>query len=389
MGTLTNDGDVVTHALMQRGETVTVAISGTYSAIELQRATTRARLAWETLRLYNTADATEAEDYVVNKDSEFLRLFLRTNNSGSATVTLVDSDQVLSSVKDKQGNLVYEVTQAGIRFPKTVTVDGASTLTGNVAAAGTLGVTGIITAAAANVLNGVPSDELKALDASQKFTIFDDFEGDLLRHEWLLLNGSDAEALDPVIVAAQENGIVRLTSGDAGSDDDAVDVSILSTGLHFQPDKGGLAMEVNLDLNNILEASLFIGFTDQNTVDEMPLESAASADTMNGNAANAAGVGFDTDMSTLKWYHGGVNDGTETTTAFGATAPVNNTRVTVRVEISATGGVRGFIDGVAIGAEVASALQADTPLAAQVCIMPNSAATRLVDVDYFWAQQDR
>ncbi len=389
MATLTNDGDVVTHAEMQKGETVSVAISGTYSVLELQRATTSARLGWETLIVYNTADATEATDYVVAKDSEFLRVFLRTNNSGNATVTLTDSDQVMFSAKDSQGNLMFEVTQAGIRFPGTLTVDGASTQTGDVTHAGTLGVTGIITGAAANVLNGIPSNELKALDASQKFTIFDDFEGDTIKAEWLLLNGSDAQALDPAIVAAQENGIVRLVSGNVGADDDAADISMLATGLHFQPDKGGLVMEVNLDLASAGEVSVFIGFTDQNTVDEMPLESAASADTMNGNAANCAGVGFDTDMTTDKWYHGGNNDGTETTTAFGATAPVGNVRTTIRVEISATGGVRGFIDGVAIGAEVASALQADTPLAACVALMPNAANSRTLDIDYFWAQQDR
>jgi len=61
----------------------------------------------------------------------------------------------------------------------------------------------------------------------------------------------------------------------------------------------------------------------------------------------------------------------------------------VRVEVSAAGAVQGFIDGVAIGAPVANAVTATTPLCPVIVLANRSAAAVTALVDYVWVQQDR
>jgi hypothetical protein len=129
-GSFTAQGNTITHPVMKRGETVTVAISGTYNmVIELQRATSSAQLGWEVLESWSTANATVAHDHTVSKDSEILRLFVRTDTSGTATVSLSDSVQSMSTVYDTKGGLVYEVTDDGVKFQKALqSVEGNGTL---------------------------------------------------------------------------------------------------------------------------------------------------------------------------------------------------------------------------------------------------------------------
>ena len=160
-GTFTTVNQTIVHPPMRRGEQITVNISDTYDqVIEFQRATTKSQLAWVTIKKFNTEDATELFHYVVDSQEEILRLWLSTDDGGSASVSIVDSDQVLHVARDSQGNEIYRVTQAGIVFPKTLTVDGAATITGaltqtgNVALAGTLDVVGAIQADAALNVDG-------------------------------------------------------------------------------------------------------------------------------------------------------------------------------------------------------------------------------------------
>ena len=98
---------------------------------------------------------------------------------------------------------------------------------------------------------------------------------------------------------------------------------------------------------------------------------------------------FDTDGSTDEFFHGGVDSGTPTAAVHSGSAPVNNTYVTLRVEVSAAGAVRGFVNGTAIGAATASAITIATPVTPFIVVSNRSASQRILTVDYIHAQMDR
>lgn len=133
-GSFTAVENTITHPVMRKGETIRVAISGTYvMVIELQREIVRGSGAFETLRVFNTANGTEAYDYVVEKDKEVIRLFVRTDTSGTATVSLSDSVQSMQTVKDKKGGKVYEVTDDGMKIAKALQTEAGNGTIGTAA----------------------------------------------------------------------------------------------------------------------------------------------------------------------------------------------------------------------------------------------------------------
>ncbi len=131
----------ITHPAMRKGETVSVAISGTYDqVIVLQRASTSAQLSWIDIKVFNTEDQTEAFDYVVERDKEVLRLFLRTDDGGDATVSLTDSVQENQTFKDPKGVTQMIFNDDGVKFPNKVEfvdeVKSANNAAGTVAGTG-------------------------------------------------------------------------------------------------------------------------------------------------------------------------------------------------------------------------------------------------------------
>ena len=86
---------------------------------------------------------------------------------------------------------------------------------------------------------------------------------------------------------------------------------------------------------------------------------------------------------------GGVKNGTDTTPAFSGSAPVDNTYVILRVEVSAAGAVQGFVNGVAIGAAVANAVTATTALTPAIVIGNRSANQVTATIDYIKVEQNR
>jgi hypothetical protein len=110
-----------------KGETISVAISGTYAcSIRLERDLGRDGLAWETVAgPWTTADATVAEDYVQIRAGERYRLNCYEFTSGTAVTTVSDGDLETSSLVDDVGTTQVTYTQAGATFAGTVTVQGA------------------------------------------------------------------------------------------------------------------------------------------------------------------------------------------------------------------------------------------------------------------------
>jgi len=247
------------------------------------------------------------------------------------------------------------------------------------------------TVAEINVLDGATATaaEISSLDFGSKSTMATDFHGDLIDGSMLLIKGEGGGTANAVAVVAGEGGNLSITTSSAD------DASIANSGsgisgqnLNWRADSGGLVAECMLQIDDITNAMIFFGFTDAiaSTVEAPIFLVAADIDS---DATNACGILYDTDGTTEEWCHGGVKADTDTVPAFSGTAPVNATDVTLRVEVSALGGVRGFIDGVAIGVEVAAAVTITTPLVPVIFVTNRDAAARVVLVDYLYVQSNR
>ncbi len=240
-----------------------------------------------------------------------------------------------------------------------------------------------------------PAAELMATDPSSKVTVFDDFT--YLTYDptvWADGEGSDTTgAIGPTIVANALGGRVLATSGDANSATTTVDTSgISSIHLSWTTANGGLAMETRLEVNDITNCSVFVGFTDRVVADgttEMPIDASGSGDVIDQTATDAAGIIFDTEFATSPTFFnlGAVSGGSVATVVVGTKVPVNDVFQTFRVEITAARTVQAWVDGVSIGT-IATAL-ADVALTPVVLVRGRTTAVREMTVDYVWCQQNR
>lgn len=388
---------VTTVAPVEKGEDFRVQISGTYAmVIQLQREVGALNSgAWETIKEYSTANATIDDLFVVDVDAARYRCFLKTDTSGSASITLSDSDQEMFVARDPQGNIMFTVTQAGITFPGTLTVDGAATITGALTQTGaaslasTLAVTGIVTANAENALDNVKAGEFQTLDPGQKLVFMDDFMAPISTKWSTAGAGSGAGTQVLTVVANGIGGEATMESSTADAGHDANFTGVSMDALHFKANQGNLVIEARLKIDDVANgAYIFVGFTDViDTTSEAPLF--FTADAIDSDAANAAGVLYDFDSTTDEWAQGGVKANTDTAPTFAGSLPVVNTYVTVRVEIDSAGAVIGYIDGVAIGAATAAAITVTTALTPTVIVGNRSANQVIMTLDYIYVSQDR
>ena len=117
MASFTADGNTLELLTNDRGESVVGAISGTYvMVIKFQiELGSLGSGAWQTLQTFNTTDGTEAFTYVTVGYSENLRLIVDEDTSGTATVTLTNtSDLVKRVVTDGRGNTLWSYRQSGV-----------------------------------------------------------------------------------------------------------------------------------------------------------------------------------------------------------------------------------------------------------------------------------
>lgn len=252
---------------------------------------------------------------------------------------------------------------------------------------GELTTDGVFTSIGGSVLNGVPTAENQTVDPSQKCTFMSDMLGDNALNEIATTAGSGVG--NAVALLAGKGGLLLMTT----SSTDATDAENFTAiegpnSLAFRADAGGLAMEARVTLSSIASICLFVGFTDSLPSAALLVPIFMNGADIDSSAANACGVIFDTDATTDTWYHGGVKAGVDTVPA-GSGAPTATVYNTVRVEVSDTGSVTGYIDGVALGTAVANAVTITTPLVPVVYIGNRSASARTCTLDYLWAQQNR
>lgn len=247
-----------------------------------------------------------------------------------------------------------------------------------------------------NILDGatVLTRELNELDSSAKFVLIEDFHGTWAigdagpADNWSTTAGAGTGNAGAVTVAAALNGEVTIKSA---SDDgtNAQNSSLLTAiGLAWKANSGGCAVEARLKVDAITDVHVGVGFTDTiSTTVELPIFMTAAD--LDSDATDAAGIIFDTDATTDVIYVGGVKAGTDTTPQSSGIAMVADTYITLRVELSATGGVTGYINGTAVGTEVANAVTATTALTPYVVVSNRGAAQRVLTLDYIKVEQNR
>jgi hypothetical protein len=213
-------------------------------------------------------------------------------------------------------------------------------------------------------------------------TLFDDFIGDAIDAKWDVQEGTDSATSVSAILAGGIGGVLRLTTGDAGTGL-AADLIQLTQALQWQASNGDLVIEVRSKLSAITTCYAFIGFTDLAASLEAPIESAASADTLTTNASDAVGFMFDTRMTNDTWWLTGVAANVDATAQNSGFAPVADTYATFRVEVTSAGVATFYYNGTAVGTAMTGALTAATDLTPTIAVSKTSvAASMTMDIDY-------
>ena len=220
-----------------------------------------------------------------------------------------------------------------------------------------------------------------ALPSPSTVSIFDDFIGDAMDARWNIVEGTDSATSAESILAGGIGGVLRLTTGDAGTGL-AADTIQLTQALQWQASNGGLVFEARVKLSAITTCWAFLGFTDLVTL-EAPIESAGSADTFTTTATDAVGFMFDTRMTTDTWWLTGVATDVDAVHQDSGFAPVAATYETLRVEVTAAGVASFYRNGIQVGTSMAGALTAAADLTPTIAVSKTSvAASMTMDIDY-------
>lgn len=211
--------------------------------------------------------------------------------------------------------------------------------------------------------------------------LYDRFTSGSLSH-YELFNGSDAQAVDPVISGSN----LVLVTGDAGTGF-AADGSQAIGDTGYDLSAGALVLEARVKTSAITDVSIFVGFTDQKAALEIPIESAASGNSITTNATDAVGFMFDTEMTADNIWLVGVDTGSDATPANSSIAFAADTYRTLRMEITTAGAATFYIDGVAIGSAMSNAT-APVTLYPTIAAGARSTASRTITTDYLYVRQD-
>jgi len=222
----------------------------------------------------------------------------------------------------------------------------------------------------------------------RKVVWFDDFLGDAVDARYSVVEGTDSATSADSILAGGIGGVLRLTTGDAGTGF-AADLIQVNQALQWQASNGGLAIEARIKISQITEAYVFFGFTDVVTL-EAPVISASSADTITTNASDAVGFMFDTNMSTDDIWLVGVAANTDATLQDSGYAFEADTYVTLRVEVSSAGVATFYRNGVQVGTAMSGAVTAATDLTPTLAVSKTATATSMtLDCDYLHVSMNR
>ena len=129
MASFTSADDTVVLDIPDRGETIDIALSGTYSMlIDLEREIgSNGSGAWQKVKTVSAAaNATIASTHVSENYNERIRLRVITDTSGTCVATLTDNDdRNVHRFTDQVGNVLLELYQTGAKFFGSVQNDAA------------------------------------------------------------------------------------------------------------------------------------------------------------------------------------------------------------------------------------------------------------------------
>ena len=223
------------------------------------------------------------------------------------------------------------------------------------------------------------------------FEIFDDFTYQAIAETytpWILNSGSDGQAIDPAISAAERGVLLMTTGDDTGAT--AVDATQIICHIPVQADSSGLVFETRLHINTaITNISIFAGLTDVTTLEEA---FSNAADVLTSNADDACGFLYDTSATTDTWWMVAVDGGTDDSgCATLGHAPVADVYQVLRMEVSADGATINFyIDGTledTLSAD--TGVSPDVNLYATIVACGDGVASKTVDVDYIYVGHNR
>jgi hypothetical protein len=210
---------------------------------------------------------------------------------------------------------------------------------------------------------------------------FDDFLGDVIADQWAVNKGSDGGAANFAVTTSSLGGVVRATTGAGAGASMAANGVLLEKYLGWKANMGNLSMEARLKMSAISTIAVFVGFTDQVGTLEMPIGSAASAETITTVATDAVGLFFDTSMTTDNWWAAGVKNDVDATHANTGKAPVADTWAVYKIEVDKSGNAVFYIDGRKV-AVVNAAVTATVALTPVIAAFRRAASSATVDVDY-------
>ena len=220
-----------------------------------------------------------------------------------------------------------------------------------------------------------------------RVVFFDDFLGDVIADQWNAVEGTDAATSDAAILAGGIGGVLRLTTGDAGTGI-AADMEQITQALQWQASNGDLVMQARVKLSAITTCYAFIGFTDLVTF-EAPVIGATGT-TITTNATDAVGFLFDTTLTAVKWHLVGVANDVDATKQDSGVAPVAAQYQTFRVVVTAAGVATFFINGIQVGTSMTGAVTPGTDLTPTIAVSKLSvAASMTADIDYVHVAMNR
>lgn len=234
-------------------------------------------------------------------------------------------------------------------------------------------------------LYAMPQDGVHVFNR-EVFSVFDDFTQQTLTEVdgvWIENSGTDAQAVDAVIEATAEFGVVTIVSGNLDGTF-AADGSQLVSHLPVQADNGAVVFETRLHIDTaVTTVSVCAGLTDITTLEE---PGSISGTTITTVASDGVFFCYDTAATTDEWYALGVGTNTDATgNAITGTAPVADTYQVLRIELDSDGvSARFFIDGTLVIALTAAASTPTVNLFATVTVNSTTTTSRTVDIDYIY-----
>lgn len=218
--------------------------------------------------------------------------------------------------------------------------------------------------------------------------LFDDFDEGFSTGKWLATEGTDAATSAAAVLAGGIGGVLRLTTGDAGTGLAADTEQITQNQLMWQASNGSLNFQIRVKLSAITTCWAFFGLTDTVAASlEAPFT--LSGTTFTSNASDAVGFLFDTGATTDTWRCVGVKADTDGTAVDTTYAPVADTYETFRIEVDTSGNATYFRNGTVCG-YIANAITAATDLTIIMAASKLSvAASMTVDIDYVHASMNR